>query len=70
MSVPDEVYVSQPPGFVDNDRPHHVYRQKKAVYGLKQAPHAWYQELKTYLLIVRFQNSLADTSIFFLSPWL
>ncbi|GJT52420.1 retrovirus-related pol polyprotein from transposon TNT 1-94 [Tanacetum coccineum] len=32
------VYVSQPEGFVDLDRPHHVYRLKKALYGLKQAP--------------------------------
>ncbi|GJV98211.1 retrovirus-related pol polyprotein from transposon TNT 1-94, partial [Tanacetum coccineum] len=34
------VYVSQPEGFVDLDRPHHVYRLNKALYGLKQAPQA------------------------------
>ncbi|GJU29202.1 retrovirus-related pol polyprotein from transposon TNT 1-94, partial [Tanacetum coccineum] len=36
----EEVYVSQPDGFVDPDNPNHVYRPKKALCGLKQAPHA------------------------------
>ena len=34
----EEVYVAQPPGFVDTSHPDHVYRLKKALYGLKQAP--------------------------------
>ncbi|GJS88263.1 retrovirus-related pol polyprotein from transposon TNT 1-94 [Tanacetum coccineum] len=46
----EEVYVSQPEGFVDQDRPHHVYRPKKALYGLKQAPRAWYDTLSKFLL--------------------
>nr|GEV09787.1 retrovirus-related Pol polyprotein from transposon TNT 1-94 [Tanacetum cinerariifolium] len=37
----EEVYVSQPEGFVDQDNPSHVHKLKKALYGLKQAPHAW-----------------------------
>ncbi|GJX09521.1 retrovirus-related pol polyprotein from transposon TNT 1-94 [Tanacetum coccineum] len=37
----EEVYVSQPEGFVDPDHPTYVYRLKKALYGLKQAPRAW-----------------------------
>ncbi|GJS24423.1 putative ribonuclease H-like domain-containing protein [Tanacetum coccineum] len=37
----EEVYVSQPDGFVDLDRPNYVYKLKKALYGLKQAPRAW-----------------------------
>nr|GFC00029.1 copia protein [Tanacetum cinerariifolium] len=36
----EEVYVSQPKGFVDQDHPSHVYMLKKALYGLKQAPSA------------------------------
>nr|GEW47453.1 putative ribonuclease H-like domain-containing protein [Tanacetum cinerariifolium] len=35
-----EVYVSQPDGFVDTNFPDHVYRLKKELYGIKQAPRA------------------------------
>ncbi|GJY05690.1 retrovirus-related pol polyprotein from transposon TNT 1-94, partial [Tanacetum coccineum] len=33
----EEVYVSQPDGFVDPNNPNHVYRLKKALYRFKQA---------------------------------
>ena len=41
----EEVYVEQPPGFVDSKHPDYVYRLDKALYGLKQAPRAWYETL-------------------------
>lgn len=62
----EEVYVKQPPGFVDPDRPDYVCKLRKALYGLKQAPRAWYMELKGYLVSLGFKNSLADTSLFIL----
>nr|GEV12210.1 retrovirus-related Pol polyprotein from transposon TNT 1-94 [Tanacetum cinerariifolium] len=37
----EEVYVSQPDGFVDLGNPNHVYKLKKALYGLKHVPRAW-----------------------------
>nr|GEV13013.1 Gag-Pol polyprotein [Tanacetum cinerariifolium] len=49
-SLKEEVYVNQLDGFVD---PHHadkVYHLKKALYGIKQAPRAWYDELSNYLV--------------------
>nr|GEY76755.1 hypothetical protein [Tanacetum cinerariifolium] len=42
----EEVYVSQPEGFVNSDHPTHVYRLKKALYRLKQAPRAWREVLE------------------------
>nr|GEZ96597.1 retrovirus-related Pol polyprotein from transposon TNT 1-94 [Tanacetum cinerariifolium] len=46
----EEIYVSQPEGFVDQDNPSYVYKLKKALYGLKQAPHAWYYMLSSFLI--------------------
>lgn len=62
----DEVYMEQPPSFVDADRPTHVCRLRKAIYGLKQAPRAWYVELQTFLTSSGFRNSVSDTSLFIL----
>ncbi|GJS11079.1 retrovirus-related pol polyprotein from transposon TNT 1-94 [Tanacetum coccineum] len=44
------VYVSQPDGFVDPENPNHVYKLKKALYRLKQAPRSWYDLLSSFLL--------------------
>ncbi|GJZ45894.1 retrovirus-related pol polyprotein from transposon TNT 1-94 [Tanacetum coccineum] len=60
----EEVYVSQPEGFVDPDRPHHVYRMKKALYGLKQAPRAWYNTLSKFLLAQGFSKGVNPIGIF------
>nr|GEW50404.1 hypothetical protein [Tanacetum cinerariifolium] len=50
----EEVYVSNPDGFVDLDFPDHVYSLKKALYGLKQAPRAWYNKLSSFLIVRHF----------------
>ncbi|GJT88307.1 2-methylene-furan-3-one reductase-like protein [Tanacetum coccineum] len=60
----EEVYVCQPPGFEDPDFPDRVYKVEKALYGLHQAPRAWYETLSTYLLDNRFQSGKIDKTLF------
>lgn len=62
----EEVYMRQPPGFVDPDHPHHLCRLDKALYGLKQAPRAWHARLASALQALGFVPSTADTSLFLL----
>ncbi|GJX71411.1 retrovirus-related pol polyprotein from transposon TNT 1-94 [Tanacetum coccineum] len=59
-----EVYVAQPPGFVDFEKPNHVFKLKKALYGLKQAPKAWYDRLKAFLLDHMYTMGLVDNTLF------
>ncbi|GJU89901.1 retrovirus-related pol polyprotein from transposon TNT 1-94 [Tanacetum coccineum] len=54
----EEVYVSQPDGFVDPDFPDHVYRLQKALYGRKQAPRAWYDKLSSFLIEHHFTKEI------------
>ncbi|GKD69253.1 putative ribonuclease H-like domain-containing protein, partial [Tanacetum coccineum] len=56
----EEVYVSQPDGFVDQDNLNHVYKLKKALYRLKQAPRAWYDLLSKFLLSQEFSKGTMD----------
>nr|GFC90182.1 hypothetical protein [Tanacetum cinerariifolium] len=46
-TIKEEVYVCQPPGFEDPENPDKVYKVVKALYGLHQAPRAWYETLDT-----------------------
>ncbi|GJT30391.1 retrovirus-related pol polyprotein from transposon TNT 1-94 [Tanacetum coccineum] len=62
--VEEEVYVSQPDGFVDKDKPNHVYKLKKALYGLKQAPRAWYDMLSSFLISQDFSKGSVDPTMF------
>ncbi|GKC89200.1 putative ribonuclease H-like domain-containing protein, partial [Tanacetum coccineum] len=49
-TIKEEVYVHQPPGFVDHAHPNKVYKVIKALYGLHQAPRAWYETLSSFLM--------------------
>ncbi|GJV26591.1 putative ribonuclease H-like domain-containing protein [Tanacetum coccineum] len=59
-TIEEEVYVTQPPGFKDPDHPDKVYKVVKALYGLHQAPRAWYETLANYLLGNGFKRGKID----------
>nr|GEY59389.1 hypothetical protein [Tanacetum cinerariifolium] len=63
-TIEEEVYVCQPPGFEDPENPDKVYKVVKALYGLHQAPRAWYEILATYLRENRFQKGTIDQTLF------
>nr|GEZ03640.1 hypothetical protein [Tanacetum cinerariifolium] len=60
----EEVYVSQPDGFVYQDNPNRVYKLKKALYGLKQAPRTWYDMLSSFLISQDFSKGSVDLTLF------
>ncbi|GJV25796.1 putative ribonuclease H-like domain-containing protein [Tanacetum coccineum] len=63
-TIDEEVYVSQPPGFVDPDHPTKVYKVVKALYGLHQAPRAWYATLSTFLEKHGYKRGTIDKTLF------
>ncbi|GJU18502.1 putative ribonuclease H-like domain-containing protein [Tanacetum coccineum] len=63
-TIKEEVYVCQPPGFEDPQFPDKVYKVEKALYGLHQAPRAWYETLSTYLLENGYIRGTIDKTLF------
>ncbi|GKC24308.1 putative ribonuclease H-like domain-containing protein [Tanacetum coccineum] len=63
-TIDEEVYVSQPPSFVDPKFPKKVYKVVKALYGLHQAPRALYATLSTFLLKSRYRKGTIDKNLF------
>jgi hypothetical protein len=48
--IKEEVYVEKPPSFESEEYPNHVYKLHNALYGLNQAPRAWYECLRDFLI--------------------
>jgi hypothetical protein len=60
----EEVYMKQPPGFISSEFPSYHCKLDKALYVLKQAPHAWYSQLSDKLQFIGFLPSKVDISLF------
>jgi len=60
----ETVYMAQPAGFVDPDKPNYVCHLHKSLYGMKQSPRAWFDKFSTYLLEFGFHCSIPDPSLF------
>jgi hypothetical protein len=54
----------QPIGFIDPQYPTHVCSLQKSLYGLRQAPRAWFEKFSTHLLTLGFIASQSDSSLF------
>jgi hypothetical protein len=62
--IQEFIYVEQPPGFEDLKFPNHVYKLQKVLYGLKEAPRAWYECLKDFLLKQGFKIGKDNPTLF------
>eukprot|EP00253_Pinus_taeda_P004942 PITA_04942 len=61
----ENVFMSQPEGFAMKGHEHKLYKLVKSFYGLKQAPHAWYEKLIKHLLKLNFKHyDLDDATLF------
>ncbi|GJU53448.1 putative ribonuclease H-like domain-containing protein [Tanacetum coccineum] len=63
-TIEEEVYVFKPPSFEDPQFPNKVYKVEKALYGLHQAPRAWYETLSTYIIENGFRRGIIDKTLF------
>nr|GEV66239.1 copia protein [Tanacetum cinerariifolium] len=62
--INEEVYVAQPSGFTDFQKPNYIYKLKKALYGLKQASKACYDRLKAFLIKHEYSMGTVDNTLF------
>ncbi|PKU66131.1 Retrovirus-related Pol polyprotein from transposon TNT 1-94 [Dendrobium catenatum] len=65
--LPDDIYMRQPPGFVDPNNPTAVCKLHKSLYGLKQTPRQWFQKLTNFLQSQGFAFSRSDPSLLLLN---
>jgi hypothetical protein len=62
--IDSEVYVCQPPGFIDPQHPNKVYQLIGNLYGLKQAAKIWNSKFHNSLLQIGLQQVSVDPCIY------
>ena len=62
--IEEEVYIEKPQGFEVEDRVTHICKLKKALYGIKQAPRAWYGMIDNLLTSLGFTKSKVDPNLY------
>ena len=64
-NIDTNLYIKQPKGHIDPNKPNHVLRLNKALYGLKQSARIWYYTLKDVLINkLGFISLISENSIF------
>uniref|UniRef100_A0A2N9FV76 Reverse transcriptase Ty1/copia-type domain-containing protein n=1 Tax=Fagus sylvatica TaxID=28930 RepID=A0A2N9FV76_FAGSY len=63
-ALKERVYMRQPVGFIDPQFPSHICSLQKSLYGLRQAPRAWFEKFSTHFLSLGFTASQSDSSLF------
>lgn len=66
-ALQEQVFMAQPPGMKDAQHPNYVCKLHKAIYGLRQAPRAWHDALKSFITSCGFTTSRSDPSLFIYS---
>ncbi|XP_017415990.1 uncharacterized protein LOC108326897 [Vigna angularis] len=67
--IKEEVFIEQPPSFHDYEYPDHVFKLKKALYGLKLTPRSWYGRLSKFLIKEEFTRGKLDSTLFIKKLW-
>eukprot|EP00253_Pinus_taeda_P027263 PITA_27263 len=62
----EEEYIEKPEGFETHEKKSHICKLKKGLYGMKQAPRAWYGRINGYFLKMGFVKSDADPNLNYL----
>ena len=61
----EEIYLRQPEGFIDSNRPDYVCKLNKSLYGLKQSPRLWYKRFDKFMLSQGYSRSFKDQCVYF-----